>query len=259
MPAAIIALIGYVESIAVARKLAERGGYAVDASQELVAFGFANMVGSVTSAYPVAGGFGRSAVNAQAGARTTLASVLSVIIVMVVLGGLNTVIALLPNTVLAAVILVAVLGLIDVAEAKHLWNASRQDFFLWCAAVLLTLALGVEFGIAAAVVLRHVSCYCNSVDCVHACTVHASLYLLPAHESACQHAHVLFRPLIKIKNAQQPPCPHCLHSFRPYLSWPCCGAPPVRTTPCWASYLLKGGGRTATCLDSPKPRWRMAF
>jgi len=142
-----IALVGFMESISVAKNFARANRYEVDADQELKALGLANVAGSVFGAYPITGGFSRTAVNAQAGARTGLASLITAAVVTVTLLFFTPLFHFLPKAVLAAIIMTAVIGLIDIVEAKHLWKVSRADFGLMALTFVGTLTLGIEQGI----------------------------------------------------------------------------------------------------------------
>lgn len=142
-----ISLVGFMESIAVAKVYAARNRYDVDADQELKALGLANIVGSIFQAFPVTGGFSRTAVNAQAGARSQLSSLVSVGVIAVTLLFLTPLFHHLPKAILAAIIVVAVAGLIDVRGARELWRVDRKDFALMAATFLATLVLGIEEGI----------------------------------------------------------------------------------------------------------------
>lgn len=152
LPAALtIALVGYMESIAVARSLARKHRTQVDPDQELVALGLANLGSSLTGTYPVAGGFGRSAVNDVAGARTPVASAITAALVGLVLLFLTPLLTLLPKAVLAAIIIKAVLGLVDLAELSHLWRVKRADLVVLGLTFIATLAAGFEVGISVGV------------------------------------------------------------------------------------------------------------
>ncbi len=143
-----IALIGFTESIAVAKSIQKKHkDYDIDPSQELVALGMTNIGSSFFQSFPTMGGFARSAVNDQSGARTPLAGVFSAIVVMLTLLFLTPYFYYLPIAVLAAIIIVAVFGLIDFKEAKHLWRTDRRDFMMFLITALATLILGVEEGI----------------------------------------------------------------------------------------------------------------
>lgn len=154
-----IAFVGFMESYAVAKKIAVRERYKIGANQELIGLGLANILGSFFSAYPVTGGFSRTAVNYQSGARTGLASLLTASLVAVTLLFFTPLFYFLPNAVLAAIIMVAVYGLIDVKEAVHLFHLKRQDGWVLVFTFLITLLIGIKQGIllgAAAAVLLFV-------------------------------------------------------------------------------------------------------
>ena len=146
-----ISLIGFMESIAVAKSFARQSGDIVDANQELRALGLANVGGAFVQGYPVTGGFSRTAVNAEAGARTGMSALLTAAIVALSLVFLTPLFFYMPKAVLAGIIMTAVFGLIDVAEAKHLWRISRPDFLLMGVTFFGTLSLGIEQGIAVGV------------------------------------------------------------------------------------------------------------
>ncbi len=147
-----ISLVGFMESIAVAKAFAAKHRYRVDANRELVALGAANLVGAVFQSYPTTGGFSRTAVNDQAGARTTLASLISAGVIGLTLLFLTPLFHYLPQAVLAAVIMVAVAGLFDVREMRYLWKVKRTDFALLVTTFVATLVLGIEEGILIGVV-----------------------------------------------------------------------------------------------------------
>ncbi|MBB5172612.1 SulP family inorganic anion transporter [Texcoconibacillus texcoconensis] len=142
-----ISLIGFMESIAMAKAIAAKEKYKIVPNKELIALGTANIGGSFFSAYPVTGGFSRSAVNYQSGAKTPLASMISAGIIILSLLFFTDVFYFLPNPVLAAIILVAVYGLIDIKEMKNLFKVSRIDGWVWLTTFTATLLLGIEEGI----------------------------------------------------------------------------------------------------------------
>ncbi|GJM32695.1 MAG: sodium-independent anion transporter [Saprospiraceae bacterium] len=149
-----ISFIGFMESIAVAKAIQKKHkDYEIDNNQELIGLGLANIVGSFFKAFPVTGGFSRTAVNDQGGAKTGLAAIFSAILIIVTLLFLTDYFYNLPTAVLSAIIMVAVFGLIDVAEAKHLWQTDRRDFVLFMITAVGTLVLGIEEGIILGAVL----------------------------------------------------------------------------------------------------------
>ncbi|HAA19494.1 MAG TPA: sodium-independent anion transporter [Cytophagales bacterium] len=155
LPIAItISLVGFMESIAVAKAIqAKHKNYEVDNNQELIGLGLANIGGALFSAFPTTGGFSRTAVNDQAGAKTGLASIISAALIILTLLFLTPLFYYLPKAVLASVIMVAVFGLIDLKEAKHLWKTDKRDFAMLLVTFLATLSLGIEQGIGVGVIL----------------------------------------------------------------------------------------------------------
>jgi sulfate permease, SulP family len=149
----VISLVSYMESIAVAKAIATKRGYKVDANQELIALGGANIGGALFQSFPVTGGFSRTAVNDQAGARTTIASVITALLIGLTVLFLTPLFYYLPNAVLAAIIMVAVAGLFDAREMVHLWKTDKKDLAMLAVTFLATLFLGIEEGIAIGVVL----------------------------------------------------------------------------------------------------------
>jgi SulP family sulfate permease len=145
-------LLSYIESISAARTFAFKYHYEVDARQELLGLGAANLLAGLFQGYPSAGGLSQSAVNEKAGARTPLALVFASVTLGLVLLFLTGLFRNLPNTVLAAVVLVAVLGLIDVRAFRHLFRVSRLDFAAAVVALVGVLILGILDGVIFAVV-----------------------------------------------------------------------------------------------------------
>jgi len=149
-----IVLVSFMVSIAVAKAIqARHKNYQVDANQELVALGLANIGGAFFKSYPVTGGFSRTAVNDQAGAKTGLASIISAGLIVLTLLFLTPLFHFLPKAILASVIMVAVFGLIDTKEAIHLWKTDRTDFWMLLVTFVATLGIGIEQGIGLGVVL----------------------------------------------------------------------------------------------------------
>jgi SulP family sulfate permease len=141
-----------MESIAVAKVYARKHRYSVDADQELIGLGLANIVGAFFRAYPTTGGFSRTAVNDQAGARTNVAALISAAVIALTLLALTSLFFYLPKAVLAAVVMVAVFKLIDWKEAQYLWSVDRRDLASMAITFVATLALGIEEGILVGVV-----------------------------------------------------------------------------------------------------------
>jgi sulfate permease, SulP family len=146
-----ITLVGYMESVAVAKVYARRNRYDLDPNQELIALGASNIAASCVGGQPVTGGFSRTAVNASAGARTQLASVVSAVLITLVLLFFTGLFTQLPQAVLGAIVIAAVTTLFDVAEMRHIMKVKRADALTMGVAFIATLAFGVELGIAIAV------------------------------------------------------------------------------------------------------------
>lgn len=125
--AIVISLVGFMEAISIAKAIAAKTKQKIDPNQELIGQGLANLVGAATQAFPVSGSFSRSAVNINAGAVTGMSSVFTGLLVLVTLLFLTPLLYHLPQAVLAAVIIMAVIGLINVAAIEHAWKASRHD------------------------------------------------------------------------------------------------------------------------------------
>ena len=139
-------LLAYVESVSAARTLAQAHGYEIDARQELLGLGAANLGAAFFQAYPVAGGLSQSSVNDKAGAKTPLALVFASVTIGLCLMFLTGMLYNLPNVVLAAIVLVAVKGLINIGELRHVWRVSRFEFGVAMVAFAGVLLLGILKG-----------------------------------------------------------------------------------------------------------------
>jgi sulfate permease, SulP family len=164
----VISLVSYMESIAVAKAIANKHGYKVDANQELIALGGANIGGAFFQSFPTTGGFSRTAVNNQAGAHTVMASVISALLIGLTVLFLTPLFYYLPNAVLAAIIMVAVAGLFDSKEIVNLWKTDRKDLAMLMVTFLATLTLGIEEGIAIGVIISLVLVIYSSTKPHHA-------------------------------------------------------------------------------------------
>jgi SulP family sulfate permease len=143
-----LVMVGYLETISIGKSLeAKQDEYRIRPNQELIALGLSNMAGSLFKAYPVASSFSRSAINAESGGRTGMSSLISAAVVLLTLLFLTPLFYHLPKTVLAAIIIVAVFGLVNVREAVFLWRANNLDFWLLLATFVATLFMGIEYGI----------------------------------------------------------------------------------------------------------------
>jgi MFS superfamily sulfate permease-like transporter len=146
-------LLGYVESVSAARTLAAKNGYEINPRQELLALGVANLFVAFCHGFPIAGGLSQSAVNDKAGARTPLALVFASLTIGICLLFLTGLLHNLPSVVLAAIVLVAVRGLFDVAALRHLWRVSRFEFTIAMVALAGVLLLGILKGVLLAVIV----------------------------------------------------------------------------------------------------------
>jgi len=153
VPALLISIIGFVESVSVAQTLAAKKRQRIDPDQELIGLGAANLGAAFTGGYPVTGGFARSVVNFDAGAETPAAGAFTAIGLAVAAVALTPLVFYLPNATLAATIIVAVLSLVDLTILQKTWAYSRADFAAVAVTILLTLGLGVEIGVASGVLI----------------------------------------------------------------------------------------------------------
>jgi high affinity sulfate transporter 1 len=146
-------LLAYVESVSAARALAQAHRYEIDPRQELLGLSAANLAAGFCQAYPVAGGLSQSSVNDKAGAKTPLALVFASVTIGLCLMYLTGLLSNLPNVVLAAIVLVAVKGLINIGELRHVWRVSRFEFSVSMVAFAAVLLLGILKGVMVAVVV----------------------------------------------------------------------------------------------------------
>ncbi|MBL4729235.1 MAG: sulfate permease [Gammaproteobacteria bacterium] len=153
LPATLISIIGYVESISVGRTLGAKRREGVNNDRELIALGGANLAAAVSGSFPVTGGFSRSVVNFDAGARTQAASLMTAGLIALVAWFLTPYLYHLPKAALAATIIVAVLSLIDFSIVRKTWRFSKRDWGSVIATLLLTLAFGVEVGVSSGVLI----------------------------------------------------------------------------------------------------------
>jgi len=153
--AAIISLLGFMEAISIAKAMAAKTGQRLDPNQELIGQGLANIVGSIGKSYPISGSFSRSAVNLQAGAVTGLSSVFTSLAVIICLLFFTPLLYHLPQAVLAAVIMMAVIGLINVSGFIHAWKAQWYDGAISIISFICTLAFAphLDKGIMVGVIL----------------------------------------------------------------------------------------------------------
>jgi high affinity sulfate transporter 1 len=144
-------LLAYIESVSAARAFALKHHYAVDPRQEFLGLGAANLLAGLWQGFPVAGGLSQSAVNEKAGARTPLSLAFASAAIALVLLFFTGLFQSLPEAVLAAIVLVAVKGLVDLGELRYLWHASRIDFGAVAVALVGVLLMGILDGVLVAV------------------------------------------------------------------------------------------------------------
>jgi SulP family sulfate permease len=153
VPALLISIVGYVESISVALTLAAKKRQRVDPDQELIALGASNIGSAISGGFPVTGGFARSVVNFDAGAETPAAGAFTAVGIALTTMFLTPLLFFLPNATLAATIVVAVLSLVDFKALKHAWTFSKADFAAMAVTIIVTLIEGIEPGLIAGVAL----------------------------------------------------------------------------------------------------------
>jgi sulfate permease, SulP family len=157
--ALVISLVGFMEAISIAKAISAKTKQRVDPNQELIGQGLSNIVGSISNAFPVSGSFSRSAVNINAGAVTGLSSVFTAVFVLLTLLFLTPLLYHLPQSVLAAIVIMAVIGLINFQAIKHAWHAHKHDGAAAVVTFVATLAFaphldnGIMFGAGLAIVL----------------------------------------------------------------------------------------------------------
>ncbi len=153
LPALLIALVGFVESVSVAQSLALKRHQRIVPNRELLGLGAANVASALSGGYPVTGGFARSVVNFAAGAHTPLAGVVSAALMALVIAALTGLFFYLPHAVLAATIIVAVTGLVDLGTLRRAWRYDRAEALSLMGTALGVVLLGVEAGIFTGVAL----------------------------------------------------------------------------------------------------------
>ena len=151
IPALLLSVIGFVESVSVAQTLAAKKRQRINPDQELIGLGAANVAASFTGGYPVTGGFARSVVNFDAGAETPAAGAFTAVGIAIAALFLTPFLSSLPIATLAATIIVAVLSLVDFKTPQHIWHYSKPDFAAMAATIATTLLFGVEPGVMAGV------------------------------------------------------------------------------------------------------------
>jgi len=156
LPAAFtIAFLSFMEAISIAKAVQakHRTEYQLRPNQELLALGLGNIIGSFFGTYPATGGFSRTAVNEQSGAKTNLSSLVAAVVIALTLLFLTPLFYDLPKAILASIIMVAVFRLIDIRFPYYLWQTRKEDFLMLLVAFGVTLAIGIKEGIIISVVM----------------------------------------------------------------------------------------------------------
>ncbi|XP_015735192.1 sodium-independent sulfate anion transporter isoform X5 [Coturnix japonica] len=149
---AVVPLVGVLETVAIAKAFASQNDYRIDANQELLAMGTANLLGSFFSSYPITGSFGRTAVNAQTGVCTPMGGLITGTLVLLSLAYLTSLFCYIPKAALAAVIISAVIPMFDARIFRTLWRVKRLDLIPLCVTFLLCF-WEVQYGIMAGVLV----------------------------------------------------------------------------------------------------------
>jgi SulP family sulfate permease len=140
-------LLAYIESVSAAKTLAQKNGYDIDAGQELLALGVANLATALGQGYPVSGGLSQSAVNEKAGATTPVSLIVASFVIGICLLFLTGLLKNLPTVILAAIVLVAIKGLVDIKEMKRMYRINRFDFIIAMTALICVILFGILKGV----------------------------------------------------------------------------------------------------------------
>ena len=148
--------LSYIESISAARAIAREQGYEIDARQELLALGAANLASSLSSGYAVAGGLSQSVVTVKSGAKSLISLLITSLVLVLSLFFLTGIFKNLPDVILAVIVIDAVIGLIDMKELKHLYRANRIEFWVSVLTIVAVIYVGVLRGIIIAVLFSFI-------------------------------------------------------------------------------------------------------
>ena len=152
--AGVICLISFIESLAISKSISARNNhYKIDANKELFGLGMAKLIGSFFQAFPNTGSFSRSAINDEAGGRSGLSSLITAGFIGLILLFFTQLFYYLPKTILAAIVISAVLGLLNFSYAKNLFHLDRKDFYVFLTTCILTLIFGIQTGVLTGIVL----------------------------------------------------------------------------------------------------------
>lgn len=142
-----IAIISFMESLAISKAVARKAKYKIYPNQELKALGLANLIGACFHSYPISGSFSRTAVNQESGGRSQLTSIVTGVLVLVTILFFTSFFYYLPYAVLASIIVVSVYRLVDITELKHLFKVNPFEGWTWITTFTITLIIGIQWGI----------------------------------------------------------------------------------------------------------------
>ncbi|XP_036361794.1 sodium-independent sulfate anion transporter isoform X2 [Octopus sinensis] len=143
----IIPILGILETIAIGKAFARKNHYKLDPTQEFIALGAANVISSFCSSYPVAGSFSRTAINSQSGVKTPFGNIITGSAVLLALKTFTPVVKYIPAAALAAIIIHAVVGMIDTSIVMKLWRLKKIDLVIYVITFVMSLCIGIEYGI----------------------------------------------------------------------------------------------------------------
>jgi len=175
---AMLVLVGFVESIAVAKTIAAKVGYEIDPDRELIGLGLSNVASALSGGFPSFGSLSRTPVNYITGARTRFAGVITAMLVLTVVLFLTPLLRYMPKPVMAAIIIVAVSKMADFAEFYVIWQQRKAEVALWLMPFLGTLVIGIDAGLLGSLVV------CVLLVINHASLAHATLQVAPAGKAS---------------------------------------------------------------------------
>lgn len=148
-----ISLLGYLESIAIGKAFAQKNGYDIDSTQEMRALGYSSVASAFFQSYPITGSFSRTAVNSASSVKTPMGGVFTGLLVIISLEVLTPAFYYIPKAALAAIIMMSVVHMVDIAEVRRIARVKPQDLAIWMTSFLACLLWSLEFGILLAIVV----------------------------------------------------------------------------------------------------------
>ena len=226
---AMLVLVGFVESIAVAKTIAAKVGYEIDPDRELIGLGLSNVASALSGGFPSFGSLSRTPVNYITGARTRFAGVVTAALVLLVVLLFTPLLRYMPKPVMAAIIIVAVSKMADFAEFFHIWQQRKAEVALWLMPFLGTLIIGIDAGLLGSLVV------CVLLVINHASLAHATLQVDQLRDRT-PSTHTAPPQAPSKPHASPPPRP--LHTLR---------------TPCYRLLLRTSSTRTTTSRGTSSP------